>query len=351
MKIPEPKKLPSGTWFIQLRLTSPEGGKVSVPISAPTKKECIRAAELIKAEHRSGRKTVQRAEERTLGEILDDYIELRRPVVSPSTLRGYCSMRRNRFKEFIDSPVGSIDWQKAVNAEVSRLSPKTLENAMGFVSSSLKNAKLPVPKVLLPRGVKKEIEWIPPEKMGDFLAAIEGESCELGALLALHSLRRSELFALTWDSIDFKHNVIKVAGAVVPDEHHQFVRKKTNKTVESQRNIRIRIPRLAVLLRETYAKGEPIMSGSLNTLTKRIARCCEVHGLPRVTTHGLRHSFASLGCALGIPEAEIAADGGWRDIETVHKIYEHYSEYQRLQASNKMEEFFKSANKSANEAV
>ena len=54
MKVPEPRKLQSGTWFIQLRL-----GGVSVPVSATTKKECIRQAQLIKAEHQSGKNKVR----------------------------------------------------------------------------------------------------------------------------------------------------------------------------------------------------------------------------------------------------------------------------------------------------
>ena len=37
MKVPEPRKLKSGTWFIQMRL----GGE-SIPVSAPTRTECIK---------------------------------------------------------------------------------------------------------------------------------------------------------------------------------------------------------------------------------------------------------------------------------------------------------------------
>ena len=46
MKVPEPRKLKSGTWFIQMRL----GGE-SIPVSAPTRTECIKQAEKIKADH------------------------------------------------------------------------------------------------------------------------------------------------------------------------------------------------------------------------------------------------------------------------------------------------------------
>ncbi len=36
MKVPKPRKLTSGTWFIQMRL----GGE-SVPVSAATRTECV----------------------------------------------------------------------------------------------------------------------------------------------------------------------------------------------------------------------------------------------------------------------------------------------------------------------
>ena len=51
MKVPEPRKLKSGTWFIQMRL----GGE-SVPVSAATRTECIRQAEKIKADYRNGKR-------------------------------------------------------------------------------------------------------------------------------------------------------------------------------------------------------------------------------------------------------------------------------------------------------
>lgn len=83
MKVPTPRKLPSGTWFIQLRLN----GK-SVPVSAATKKDCIRQAELIKAEHRSGKKVVCKTS-MTLGDAMTDYIEKKRASLDPSTIQGY----------------------------------------------------------------------------------------------------------------------------------------------------------------------------------------------------------------------------------------------------------------------
>ena len=51
MKVPEPRKLKSGTWFIQMRLSGE-----SIPVSAPTRTECIKQAEKIKADYRNGQR-------------------------------------------------------------------------------------------------------------------------------------------------------------------------------------------------------------------------------------------------------------------------------------------------------
>ena len=92
MKVPEPRKLPSGTWFIQMRLNG-----VSVPVSASTKKECIRQAQLIKAEHRAGKRHFA-SSDITVKDALDEYIEKKRGGLSPSTIQGYEKIRDQYFQ-------------------------------------------------------------------------------------------------------------------------------------------------------------------------------------------------------------------------------------------------------------
>lgn len=77
MKVPEPKKLPSGTWFIQMRLNG-----VSVPVSAPSKKECIQQAQLIKAEYLAGRRRIA-SNDITLREAITEYIDAKKVYPRP----------------------------------------------------------------------------------------------------------------------------------------------------------------------------------------------------------------------------------------------------------------------------
>ena len=125
MKIPNPRKLSNGTWFIYLRFN---GDYIS--ISAPTEKECIRLAQLRKAEHIAGVKERKQAPKKTtLYEGINMYIEDRKNVLSPCTIRGYRTIQRSRFQKSMSMPLEEMDrsyFQKMVNDEAKIVSAKTV---------------------------------------------------------------------------------------------------------------------------------------------------------------------------------------------------------------------------------
>lgn len=344
MKVPEPRKLKSGSYFIQLRLNG-----VSVPVTAATAKECKRQAELVKAEHRSGkREAASRVSSVSLEKAIGNYIDSRRNVLSPSTIRGYRVILRNRFQPQMKEKLNAINWQRAVNTEAKVCAPKTLKNAWGLMVSVLSYHDLPIPKVKLPQMRPSEKEWLEPEQIPVFVHAVASEPFAIPALLALHGLRRSEIYALDWDAINLISNTITVNGALVPDENNKYVRKETTKNISSHRTIPIIIPELSALLVKAKAADEAVVSGSPNTLYNQINRVCEKTGLPQVGVHGLRHSFASLGYHLGIPEREMMELGGWSDSTTMRNIYTHIAKSDRLKSVNKLADYFKNANENAN---
>ena len=347
MKVPEPRRLKSGTWFIQLRL-----GGASVPVTAETKTECRKKAELVKARFRTEKKVVSGdARSVLLDAAVGRYIDSRRGVLSPSTVRGYATIRRTRFRMQMDRKLSEIDWQRAISAEAKLCGPKTLKNAWGLMSSVLRYYDLPVPNVKLPQMIRKEKEWLEPEQIPVFVEAVKGEHFAVQALLALHGLRRSEIYAVDWEAVDLKKGTLSVRGALVRDESNQFVRKETAKNVTSRRTIPIMIPELTDLLKAAKEEGRPAVEGSPSSLLKQINRTCARCGLPEVGVHGLRHSFASLGYHLGIPEQEMMELGGWSDTTTMPKIYTHIAQADRLKSENKIAGFFKNANQNANKAV
>ena len=60
-----------------------------------------------------------------------------------------------------------------------------------------------------------------------------------------------------------------------------------------------------------------------NYASDLFTRFIKKHGLPHITLHGLRHSFASIANAKGIPMYDIGKALGHSSPATTSKIYTH----------------------------
>lgn len=244
----------------------------------------------------------------------------RRAVRSPSTIHGYETIVKTRFLEVMDKDINAVDWQEAINTETAKCGAKTLSNAWGFIHAAMKAAEITPPNVALPQRVKKETVWLDYEEIKVFLNTARGTPGELGALLALHSLRRSEILALTVGRIDRKRQIIRVEGAVVRGSEG-MVAKETNKSGAGRREVPIMIPRLLELIPEDAPKDMPLIDCKPGTLYDRINTLCRQAGLPLVGVHGLRRSFASLAYHLKWDMLTTMRIGGWDDPKVVTEIY------------------------------
>jgi integrase len=231
-------------------------------------------------------------------------------------------------------------WQRAANQESKTYSAKTIKNSWGFISSVVEDATGKRPKITIKPVQPTDEPWLTPEEINVFCEALRGDPCEIPALLALSSLRRSEILALKWDSIDLKKGKIKVQGAIVPDEHNQMVYKKENKTVTSARVIPFILPQLQAALEAVENRSGFVCTAHRDTIRNRINRICAAQGLPEVGIHGLRRSFASLCYHLGISEAVCMQLGGWSDIYTMRKIYIKLSQQDVHDQADKFQSFF-----------
>lgn len=340
MKLPEPKKRKGGTWYIQLRLNG-----VSHYVNGSTAKECRDKARLLKSEYSAGVREIKKGVP-TLKEAIDRYIEKRRNTLSPSTIDGYRRIQKNRFPSVMVLPIDAkTDWQAVCNSEALLCSPKTLRNAFRFVVSVLGENGINAPKVTLPPLNTNPRQWLEPEQIPKLIAAAVGTPSALPVMLALHSLRRSELLAVTWDDIDLAAGTIRVSGAVVQNELHHFVTKETNKTATSTRTVPIMIPELRAALEAVPPEDRTgrLIPYAPHYIAELVNKACARAGVPEVGTHGLRHSFASLAYHLGMSELETMELGGWADAGTMRKIYTHLSQRDKEKAQNKMRSFYENA--------
>lgn len=339
MKTPKPRKLKSGNYNVNLRLNGQ-----NISITRSTAKECTRAAELLKAQYRQEIKPKRvDAVDKTLGQLMDDYIKRHSFRLSPSTRCGYDNIRHNRFQAVIDKQIKSVkDWQLVINDEAKEISPKTLKNAWGFASASMNDAKIPVPDVKLPSVAIKTKPYLIPSEMKQLIVAAETDKYAIPVMLALLGLRRSEICGLTWDDIDFKRKRISVNKARVMDEKHKYIVNDRTKTQRGTRQVPIMIPELYNALCAVPKEDRigNVVHCNPGTIGKAINRLCVENGLTPIGTHGCRHSFASLGHSVHVPPQEMQMLGGWKDLGTMNKIYTHIGEQEMLNAENAISQFF-----------
>ena len=335
IRIPAARQLKSGAWNIELRAEKQS-------ITEPTKALCEAKARAVRAGFIELQK---KPESITLTKAIDKYIASKDAVLSPSTIAGYRVIQRNRFKVLMNKRVGDISdgvAQAAVNDELkSGKSAKTVRNAWGFINTVIKDATGKHLNVACARVVPHEQEWLTPEQILEFCELIKGQPVELGALIALHSLRNSEIDALTWDNIDLERRMIYVRGAVVRSADCKLVYKEANKTASSRRDIPIMIPRLYDLLSKDPDKsGKVLKNSAYGRLRKRIKAVCGKNGLPSCGTHSLRHSFASLCASLSIPIHVTKKLGGWSNTKILEDIYTHVAPSDILKGCAAITDFY-----------
>lgn len=335
MKTPTARQLPSGSWFCRVRV---DGKDISV--TRPTEKEAVAEAMAIKAGIKEAHKNPKK---RTVTQAIDDYIDIRRNVLSPSTIRGYKAIQSTRFQGMMHKDIHSItqtQWQRAVDAEARIISAKTLTNAWRFLSSVIFEATGQRPVVRLPQLIPAERQWLTPKQIPVFVEAVKGRSIEIPALLALSSLRRSELLNLRWKDVDLEKGILRVNGAAVYDENGELVRKQATKNRTSRRTVPL-IPPLKAALEKVTHPGEYVVTMKPSGIFAHINRVCAANGLPEVGIHGLRHSFASLAFHLQMPEKVAMEIGGWANDQTMHKIYTHLAQEDLKKHAQSFTDFFK----------
>lgn len=339
MHVPEPKKTPSG-WRIQLRI----GGQ-SIPVTADTPKECKRQAALIKAEAQAAGKPVKKCD-LTLSQAIDAYIAALPPDISPATLRAYRNIQRKRFPDLMSMRVASItpaSLQRALNSELSSFSRKTVKNAFVLVKTVLETNGVEVPKKLAidrKERKKKDPIWLEPDEIKKFVAAAADDPLCVPMLLALMSMRISEIDALRWENIPPHPEFIRTSGVRIMDEHHHWVTLAEHKTIESDRSVPLLIPELRAAIERDRKPSGKLLDIHQNTLRSAVERTCARAGVKRVTVHQLRHSFASLSAHLRIP-AEISMEiGGWSNDKTMNEIYTHIARSDIERYKNEMWKFY-----------
>ena len=344
MKLPKIEKLPSGSYRAQLQI---DGKRRS--ITGSSAKEVEREVAALKL---GIKKAPRSAADLTLSEAIDRYIDARQNVLSPATIRGYRNIQRNRFPQLMGKKIKALTpdaCQAAVNAESKRYKAKTVASGWGLIGSVIEDVSGERPKVRIGQVIPNERPFFDPSQITQFLELIKGTDLEIPCLLALSSLRRSEIQGLQWSAVDLKNRVLRVSQSAVYDEHHNLVYKKETKNKTSNRTVPIIAPLYDALAAVEDQTGL-VVKKSGNSISKRVNKLCEQNHFPRVGLHGLRHSFASLAYSLGTPEKIAMEIGGWSNIQTMRRIYTHIAQKDRAHYESAFTSFFENAHENAHES-
>lgn len=336
-KLPQPVQLPSGSWRVRVEV---DGKRLSFTDPDPLVAQQMALA--AKAGVIQAKKEAC-AKGKTLAQAIDDYLESLSNTLSPSTLRGYRSVRENRVQSLMPLYINDItpsQYQRALDIEKRTLSPKTVRNIWGLIHAVLTAEGLPTPSVKLPQKIKNTRPFLDDQQLKLFLSEIEDDPAEIPLLLALHSLRRSEILGLRWQDVDLKNGIIHVNGSMVYNEYHEKVWKQETKNSGSRRYVRIVIPRLLDLLQSVPDKDGYVTTMPELTIYKHANYACKRADLPAVGIHGLRHTFASLCYHLGMQEKTIMEMGGWSDPTILRDIYTHMSAHKESLETDKLRSFY-----------
>ncbi len=304
----------------------------------------------------SGRERVERD---MVGGLVDRWVESRNDV-GPTQLQQYRWAAKH-----IDAGLGAIPVERLTRDDVAQwlgelarggdLSRRSIQIVRMTLRAAFASAveagdlrrsvaaRVPMPRDVAKRAEPKAVEAWDEEQLDRFLTAV-AEHRWGGAirLEALYGLRRSELLALRWNSVDLEVGVVEVVAGLVEADGELWWSE--GKSERSRRRIHVDVDTLRALrahrsgqMEERLRAGEqwedhdlvvatqvggPVRPRNFNrTLDRLIARA----GVPRLTSHGLRHTAAThmVANASDLGEVRAAAEILGHSPDMLMKTYSH----------------------------
>lgn len=313
------KKLPSGSWRVRLYIGKDANDKAQYKsFTADTKRE----AEFLAAQYNQMHIDINRSE-LPLKKAVEDYIKNKENVLSPSTIKGYNSVKNNCVPELMALKIRDIsiqDIQSAFNNMAASHSPKYCRNAHGLISAVLKIHRPElVLRTTLPQKKKKDI-YVPDDKEVKSISKLAaGTNIEIPLLLATQcGLRASEISGLELRHVKDDH--IEIDQARVDGQNGAEL--KSPKSVAGYRAVPIPIE-IAEILRNN-ADGDRIYNATSVVISKRWLHFRDKHKLSKhLNFHALRHHFASRCLLLGMPQKYIAEMMGHNSVDMIERVYQH----------------------------
>lgn len=207
-----------------------------------------------------------------------------------------------------------------------KVKPSTCRRELSTLCAALRHNKIAV-DVELPEAGAPRDRWLRADEIQKLMQAAEGSRKADGKLaraerflwLALETAgRRSAVFDLTWDRVDFETGVVHLA---VPGRR---VTKKRRASVPMSRPLRKLLERADAERTGPRSGAERVVGGSINAIAYMVEAVAKRAGLPGVTPNVLRHTAATNMARRGVPLWLIAKVLG-NSVGMVEKVYAKHS--------------------------
>ena len=284
----------------------------------------------------------------TVEELLDHYIENRRMCGLKATTESGYRVDKARIipsmGDFIAREVTPYQVECFV-AEMAKngYSSKTIRNTIGLLNSAYAHAvrtgqlmKNPCQYVSLPKKEKPDIKVFSEHEMLAFFRALKDERIDYRVAyeLALFcGLRRSEILGLKEDDVNIPFKCVSISHTRHRVDGENV--EQDTKTVQSRRTLALPdvvVEDIKTLLEEhdrPYKHTDYLIQDGFGhpmnpcVLTNHIHYIEDAAGLPRISLHGLRHTFASMLNADGVDIARISRELGHASINITLEVYTH----------------------------
>ena len=332
------RKLPSGNWRVRVYShTDVNGKKIYTSITAPTKKEAEIQASLYDAKNNSSYYNM------SFLEAGNQYIDAKQNTWSPNTVRSYRILQKrleilNTYKL---SKIDSVAVQREINRLSAVLSPKSVRSTYGFVTAVMRMFQPgTVLRVNLPEKRPSETKIPTDDEVAMLISNAHSDDLRLAIkLAAFGSMRSGEICALRNDCVFRDHISVKRAYAL--HENGVWAVKESPKTAAGFRDIPLPGDIMDDIKNNIKDDGSIVhyTPSSLHDAFRRLTKSCDMYPYK---FHSLRHYFASLCHAQGIPDKYIMQIGGWDDVSTLTKIYQHTTPDKMDDVADIINDYYKS---------
>ncbi len=244
----------------------------------------------------------------TIKNIFDEYINLKRPLISHQTYITDIGYFNNhiapKFASRDIDTIHYIDYQKFANELLISLKPKTVKNILFILSAIYKYAKKMeyyigdniVQYVELPRFDNKQYFTLSPDLQKKYIRAILSFPEPIYKdifLFLLHGRRLGEVLNLKWEQIDLVSKIM-----YLPHTHNKSRKNLSFSMTDKQIEVLSYYYDVAVDVQGTaYPKGyiflNPATSKPYTGLKKPFSRLLARADLPKIRIHDIRHLVAT----------------------------------------------------------